>query len=555
MLICTWMMAAFWAQEVTMPLADFEALWRRVHPSETQVDDLREAAIIERATVSMSIEADRVGLTTNYRIRVVHRKKAWLPLGSGRVVSINAHDADLYVERTGGTNQWVVDAEPGVYEVEADTVLPMTPLTSTARASAQIQWVPPVCGSIRVELKLPADLEVACDRGGILLDGDPPCLIVESGQPLTLHVGQRRQAEDQQPFSFRSQITASDSVARTRRQIRTQVNLTKQTGEWEPVIIQLPEGIELARIDAADEIGHTVEDQRLTVNVPAGFGRSCDLGMVFRLEPSANFTNLVPVVHGAIQSDWLVGTLIEGDGLLVLLNQGRTQRVNDPDELEKALRSSFSRFHSASSLTSDFGTALESQTATMAQWSVEWAESAELLALRVDTTHIHVTLGSSQQAFYQVWFEVYNNGAGRLQFALPEGAQWTNVTRDHQMIQAAGMGRFVSVPLRAAPETKQIVHCSAIVPLGLPRDGEFRLPLPSCSAPMAQIRLGLVAPPGLRLKASDDKPVMAFSPPSQAELIIPQGFQQKAYGWNAMAGELEPVTISVDEKRTREDWL
>ncbi len=551
-----WVISALWLQEVSLPLSEYEALWRRVHPSEFQVNDEREAAIIERADVQMTIDKDRVRLKTKYRIRVVHKQKVRLSLGSGRLVSIDSHGSAIFVERSDDTNQWVVDEEAGVYDVSADMVLPLTPLTSTARASSQIEWLAPVAGAIRVQLKLPEDMEIACDKGGVMLEGDSPILIAESGEPLILHVGNRRQQEEQQPFSYRAQVTASDSVARTRRQIRTQINLIKQGGEWQPLVIQLPEGAELARIEAPDEVGHTVEESRLTVNVPVGFGRICDLGLVFRLEPTQSFLNLVPTPEGAVQTEWLVGTLIEGDGLLVLVDSGRTQIVNNTDELITRINQTFSRFHARGSQVSDFGTALEAQTSdALAEWSVEWSETAELLALRIDTAHVRVTLGSAGHALYQVWFEVFNNGAGRLDFMLPEGAQWTKVMRDQTVVQAAQLGRSISVPLRAAPETKQIVFCSAIVPLDLPNEGSFRLALPACSAPMAQVRLALISPPGFKLKASADKPNRQFAPPSHAEIMFPQGFEEVAYGWNAMASQLEPVTIDVDVKNTRDGWL
>ena len=204
----------------------------------------------------------------------------------------------------------------------------------------------------------------------------------------------------------------------------------------------------------------------------------------------------------------LTKAALRGDGLLELTDPGA---VRAPAETETA------------GLSKDVRGAPGILVAVLdparpPRWQAEWAEGTEVLAAQVDRLLVDVAVGESGRAAYQLWAEVRNRGAQQLVITPPPGFELVAGHRGGEPIRPGASGSGLAVPLSSG-EGVQVIHLAGLLPFQLPEGkGEIELPMPSFSAPVAQVQVRLVLPGGRKYVLADASRAGGVqAPPGQAE--------------------------------------
>jgi hypothetical protein len=158
--------------------------------------------------------------------------------------------------------------------------------------------------------------------------------------------------------------------------------------------------------------------------------------------------------------------------------------------------------------------------------------------------------------------------------------------RDGVVVVPGVTGGALSIPL-LTQEAAQVVHLEGVVPLPLPQgSGNFSVPLPALSAPVARVevrlilpggrsyalaeqaRAGQVSPPpgtaarkavsGLAVQANTQiNAGQTFSTPASAAALynVPPGFAFLQAAWSALSAAPPPLAVRVEKEKEKREWF
>jgi hypothetical protein len=194
-----------------------------------------------------------------------------------------------------------------------------------------------------------------------------------------------------------------------------------------------------------------------------------------------------------------------------------------------------------------------------------------------------VLVGDEGRAFYQMWLETRSSGSPRLTLRPPPGFEVTVGGRDGVPLTPGTVraaGSTLALPLSASQEV-QVLYLAGFLPLELPEDGRFQIPLPQLSAPARQVEVRVLLPGDREVELSDPTRYGGVGPPPRTETPVPRtnlsnqvagylairtgirdfltptppGFRKIEAVWSALSPDLAPLELQVDDRRSRKEWF
>lgn len=565
------------AQEVTMPLNEFNALRSRAYPLPTPTPAPIPPPVplaLESATVEVV-----VGVTSariSQRLVVTMYSPDWQLLTLPPAGTLLANDLGGLDGRVAADTSWSLHLKgQGRHVLRLESVVPVTTDEKATRPTRAFELALPGAAAVTGVVKAGPEVEELEIQVGAVSTGRRPdggwgfvgapgstCRIVGYG---------KAQAPRRSALKLRSMATAASlaSVSRTRVRVRSWVGVKVLQGQLETMTLEVPADFAVVGVSGTPAVGWDAKDRQLTVTPEAPVEGSLDLVVSLTGPPTSRLASPLVVPKGAARTTLLAAVVAEGDGAVVV--EGLSA-YRGPDERELA------------SVAADFRQQVRfplvvPDPATPPTWVVSWPDKTEQLAAQVDRLLVDVLAGEAGQAAYQCWAVVRNAGATSLAITLPPGFELTGAGRDGAVVLPGVREGTLVVPL-AAGDMAQVVHVAGLVPLALPVEGKLKLPLPALSAPVArvEVRLGL---PGQRSYKVDNQTHAGIVPPRPpaaaasrkglaqeldlgatsrdrwvpALFALPAGFVQVQSAWSALTAAPAPLELTSEARKASWEWF
>jgi hypothetical protein len=578
------------AQQVTLPLAQFEALRQRARtvaeappappaPFAVESDDLEVVAGPASARIVQVLA-----------IRLLAPDWQAIPVGDpGSLVAADLGGLEGRVTTAAGGSVLQVRGH-GEYRVRLESVAAVVRDPAATRQSWRFALRLPAAAVARGVMALAPALagvaeEVDLGGGGVLQGGGPAPpwrFLAAPGRDLAVQLLGRAVLPERARLPLRFEATAATSavMSRTRLEVHGRIVARIAQGRLAELRVQLPAGLTVAAVSGAVAGWKVAEGGDLLVTPLAADERILDIGVELTGPPGDAFAAPLLLPRGAVRSTLLTRATLQGDGLLVLADPGATR---PPDAQEAA---------PVAAESSREGGRLYAvvDAARPPRWQAEWADRTEVLAAQIDDLWVDVAAGEAGQAAYQLWAAVRNRGTARLALRMPPGFEVALASRDGVPL-APGMAADQSliVPL-AAHDAPQLVHVTGVMPLALPRgDGALAVPLPTFSAPAARIWMRVVLPGGRTYALADPTRARGATPPPLPGVTAaaylaskpgdlagqllpraaagsavmdtarpgpePEGFVVLAASWNALSAAPAPLAVQVTIRKEKEPWF
>ena len=526
------------AQEVTLPLSQYEQLRARANPKPDDPAPLPARFALESADLEIAVGAASARIVQKLVLNVFSDTWERVPLGeAGSFTSarFGALEGRVEVKEKEG---WALQVHGrGRHEVTLESVVPVRRDETSTRPASSFSLRLPPAAVLRGTLQTPAGIDEVTLTGKGLVRGKAggPWTFIsafdkDAGVTFTLF-GQRTLPERAQlPLRFDATSATAATLSRTQLRVRGWVEARVAQGRLSELRIPLPADLQLVSVNGAIA-GWNVTDGTLVITPLEPVEGTLAVELELTGEPRAAFASPVLALAGSRRTVQLVKAALQGDGLLTLADPGA---VRGPEESETA--------RLPPSIHSAGGQLLAvSDPSRPPRWEAEWAEGTEVLAAQVDRLLLDVAVGESGRAVYRLWAEVRNRGAQQLVVHLPPGFELTLARLDGiEVVAGTAPGGGLAVPLLTR-EAAQAVHLDGVVPLSLPAQGkgEVILPLPALSAPAARIEVRVVVPGGRTWFLND---------PSRAGSIQgpPQGAPRAASNFNSLAAQMQSNTAGIE---------
>lgn len=596
------------AQEVVLPVEDFDRLWLSAHQED---EDPEPALDVAFESAEVEVDVGTGGVTARYRLVVAtfteRSVRFDLPPAGGWT------DADWtgVAEGASGTLVATDDGDDqveirgrGRHEVRLEAAQALREDDASRQGERRFTVGLPESAALHVSLVAPGATEVTSPgaswrRSGVA--SDRWVLHSWSGGATSLDVRLRDGSGRDDPArrDLRFEAVASTRVDLGR--LRSRGTARIQAEVWQGVLTELvasvPAGWDVVGVD-----GRGVADWNLSEATPEGTS-------TLRLETGApihgRFEALIglsgpgvdtddevaaPLVRvaGATRQQLESVVRLEGDGILSLVDPGSGH--------EPSASSAGGAQDGEQGGVQDGLRLAVADGAHPPSWSVRWADGTDVLALQVDRLLVNVMVGLPEtpggvtRAFYRLWTEVRSSGAGRLELDLP-GARVVKVQRDGVLFRTGRGAGGWQVPLTV--DTKpQVVQLDLVAVVRWPDgDGILELPLPRLNAPAAKVEVKIAlpaearayrlaeaarrgsasAPPGLAgsgtgtigaagqlalgQQALSNQAVRVRAIQADPFLEPPIGFVQLTASWSALSATPGPLRIEVEADRPDRDWM
>lgn len=564
------------AQEVTMPLESFDALRERAYPVPTPTPTpLPPPAAFALEAAALDVTVGVASARIVERLTVTLYAPDWQLLTLPPAGTLLANDLGGLDGRVTAGTSWSLHLKgQGRYVLRLESVVPVTTDVKATRPTRTFELALPEAAAVTGVVKAGPEVEeleiqVGAVGTGRRSDGSWE-FVGAPGSSCRVAAFGKAQAPKRSALKLRSIATAASlaSVSRTRVRVRSWVGVKVVQGQLEALTLRLPADFAVVGVSGTPAVGWDAKDRRLTVTPEAPVDGKLDLVVSLTGPPTVRLASPLVVPEGAARATLLAAVVAEGDGAVEV--EGLSG-YRGPDERELAAVAADFRQQARFSLVVPDPTRPPT-------WVVSWPDKAEQLAAQVDRLLVDVLAGEAGQAAYQCWAVVRNAGATSLAFTLPQGFELTGAGRDGAVVLPGVREGAMVVPL-AAGEAAQIVHLTGLLPLALPAEGTFRLPLPALSAPVArvEVRLGLPGQRSYKIDNQTHAGIVLPQPPaaaarkglaqelelgaasrdrwSPALFALPAGFVQVQSAWSALTAAPAPLEVTSEARKSSWEWF
>ncbi len=571
------------AQEVTLPLSQYEELRSRANPKADDPAPPPARFALESADLEIAVGSTSARIVQKLVLSVFSDTWERVPLGeAGSFTSARFGDLEGRVE-VSEKEGWALQVHGrGRHEVTLESVVPVRRDETATRPASSFSLRLPPAAVRRGELQTSAagiDEVTLTGKGLVRGAAGGPWTFVsafdkDAGVTFTLF-GQRTLPERAQlPLRFDATSATAATLSRTQLRVHGWVEARVAQGRLTELRIPVPADLKLVSVNGPIA-GWDVTEGVVVITPPEPVEGTLAVEMELEGEPRPAFASPVLTPAGGRRTLHLVKAALQGDGLLTLADPGA---VRGPEESETA--------RVPASIQADGGRLLVvSDPVRPPRWEAEWAEETEVLAAQVDRLLLDVAIGESGRAVYRLWAEVRNRGAQQLVLQLPPGFELTTARRDGEEVTAGTASGGLAVPLLTR-EAAQAVHIDGVLPLTLPEGrGELSLPLPALSAPAARIEVRLVLPGGRTWHLADPSragsiqgppqgaPVSAVTAnalaaqmksavastastgPLPGTFLVPPGYQEITAAWSALSATPGPLVLRVETEKEARPWM
>ncbi|HEV8629310.1 MAG TPA: hypothetical protein VGV61_03265 [Thermoanaerobaculia bacterium] len=574
------------AQQVTLPLPQYEELRARAHPPAEETPPPPAPFALESAEVTIVAGADNARVSQALDLVVYGEGEQSVPLGEAG--SLTAARFGALAGRVGtGPEGWTMVARGrGRWRLTLESVVTLQRDETATRPTWRLALRLPPAALVRGRVTAPAAVEEVELAGDGLLRGDPregwSFVVTPGKEPTTLTLRGRRTLPEtaKLPLRFDASAVTDVTLSRTRMRVHGWVQARVAQGRLETLRLSVPAGLEVVSVEGPIA-GWTVEQPSstgaptlvITPLEPVETTLAVDLAL--EGHPAASFASPLLLALGSHRTLLLTRAAPEGDALLRVAEPGaaRTATAAEKATLPGALRG---------------GAPLLAilDSARPPRWEAEWPERAEVLAAQVDRLLVDAAVGESGRAAYQLWAEVRNRGAQQLVLTLPPGFELVDGSRDGEPVAAGAGAQGLVVPL-AGGEQRQVIHVAGVLPLSLaPSRGELALLLPALSAPAARVEVRLLLPGGHAYALADEtrgggvgappdcgeaaarrnavtanviaqqiRMAAALPPTTGALFARPPGFAELQAVWSAVSASPAPLALRIRSHREETPWF
>jgi hypothetical protein len=570
------------AQQVTLSLDQFEELRTQANPN-PQTEPAPPAPFA-LASADLAIDAGPESARVVQTLDLAVFADGWqkVPIGeAGSFIGAKFGDLEGRVEVAGDGGGWALQVRGrGRHHVTLESVVPVRRDESATRPTWRLALRFPPAAVVRGRMKVPATVdEVELQGAGLVRrDGDGWSLVAApTAQAATFELRGKRVLPERARLPLRFEATSATAavLSRTRLKVLGWVEARVAQGRLAELRLPVPEGLSVVSV-GGPVAGWDVQGGTLVVTPLEPVEGSWSVEVELSGEPKAAFSSPLLLPQGSRRTLVLTRAAVQGDGLLDL-DPGPVRPASETEAkgLPAAIREAGGRLLAVT------------DPARPPHWQVEWAERTEVLAAQIDRLLVDVALGESGRASYQLWAVVRNRGAQHLSLMLPAGFELASASRDGEPVSPGALATALAVPLltRDAP---QVVHLAGVLPLPLPKSGDFELPLPALSAPAARIEVRLVLPGGRAYTLADATRGTSVEPPpdilgqiakktallssntiaqqvapallssaSDRPLLfpLPPGFHEVGAAWSALSATPAPLSIHIKTQKEDTEWF
>jgi len=570
------------AQEVTLPLSQYEQLRSRANPKPDEPAPPPARFALESADLEIAVGPSSARIVQKLVLSVFSESWERVPLGdAGSFTSARFGALEGRVE-VSDKEGWAMQVHGrGRHEVTLESVVPVKRDETSTRPASSFSLRLPPAAVLRGKLQTqPGIDEITLTGKGMVRGaaGGPWTFVSafdkDAGVTFTLF-GQRTLPERAQlPLRFDATSATAAILSRTQLRVRGWVEARVAQGRLSELRIPVPADLKVVSV-SGPLAGWDVTNGTLVLTPLEPVEGTLAAEMELEGEPRPAFASPVLTPAGGRRTVHLVKAALQGDGLLTLTDPGavRGPEASETARVPASLQGAGGRFLVVSDPTRP------------PRWQAEWAEKTEVLAAQVDRLLLDVAIGESGRAVYRLWAEVRNRGAQQLVLQLPPGFELTTARRDGEEVTAGAVPGGLAVPLLTR-EAAQAVHVDGVLPLILPQGkGELSLPLPALSAPAARVEVRLVLPGGRTWRLADPSrsgPVqgpprggtvsaassnalaaqmksvaanIATTGPLPGMFLVPPGYQEITAAWSALSANPGPLVLRVETEKEATPWM
>jgi hypothetical protein len=575
------------SQQVVLPLAQYEELRAKARATPEPAPPLAAPFAIESDDLDVLVGPASARIVQTLAVRLLGADWQSIPVGdAGSFVSADL--GDLEGRLADGSAGSVLQVRgQGEHRVRLESVVKVVRDETATRPTWRFSLRPPAAAVAQGALLLAPPLagavdEVALGPSGLLQgpgQGSAWSFAAKPGQELEVRLLGRAVLPERArlPLRFEATTASSAALSRTRLAVHGRVVARVAQGRMAELRLRLPEGFAVESLTPG-EIGWKVEDGSLVVTPPEPVEETLQLAVELTGPPRDSFTAPLLLPEGAARTVVLTRAVLQGDGLLPLVDLGSTRQ---PDSFEIAPLAADPALAGARLY-------LVGDPARPPRWQAEWAERTEVLAAQIDGLWVELTAGEAGRAGYQIWAVVRNRATTQLAVSLPPGFELMIASRDGVPL-APGLGPHMelTIPLLSR-ESPQLVHLAGVMPFTLPRGaGQLSVPLPSLSAPAARIRVRVLLPGGHAYALADatrasavevpPRPAVTVMPaapapgdlagqlllrPAQSPVLdaaapspAPAGWVVVAASWSALSSNPAPLLLQIATRKEKEPWF
>ncbi len=567
--------------QVTMPLAEYEALRDRANPDAESNPKPPAPFAFETADLVISADGESARIVQTLGLTLFADGWQKVPLGeAGSFIAaeFGGLDGRVHVAEDG----WSLQVQGrGRHQITLESVVPVRRDETSTRPTWQLGLRLPPAAVVRGRIEAPETVEeIELEGAGLVRRGEGSWSFVAAPTPeavgFTLRGRRTLPERAQLPLRFETTSATAAVLSRTRLEVHGWIEARVAQGRLPELRVPLPAGFEVVSVQGPIA-GWNVTGGRLVVTPLEPVESSLAIRIELSAQPVQEFVSPLLVPADSHRTLLLTKAALRGDGLLELTDPGA---VRAPAETETTGLSEDVR-------GAPGGLVAVLDPARPPRWRAEWADRTEVLAAQVDRLLVDVVVGESGRAAYQLWAEVRNRGAQQLVVTPPPGFELVAGHRDGEPVSPGAAGAGLAVPLSSG-ESAQVIHLAGLLPVQLPKGrGEISLPLPALSAPAARVEVRLVLPGGREYKLAEASRAGSIgTPPGHAarsarrsEVLsanmiakqvlslpdmkvtssnlfpMPPGFCQLQAVWSALSPTPGPLAIRIENDKEDLEWF
>lgn len=585
--LCLLLLApALGAQQVTLPLADYEALRARANPDADPDPPAPAPFAFETAELAIAVNGESARIVQTLDLAVFADGWQTVPLGeAGSFIAARFGDAEGRVEV--GEGGWALHVNGrGRHRLALESVVPVRRDETATRPTWQLGLRLPPAAVVRGRVEAPATVEeVELQGAGLVRHEDVAgrrwtFVAAPTPEPVGFTLRGRRTLPEraQLPLSFETTSATAAVLGRTRLEVHGWIQARVAQGRLEALDVPVPAGFEVVSV-RGPIAGWGVKDGRIAVTPLEPVETALAVEVELTAPPADELASplLVPARSGRVTL--LTKAALRGDGLLELTDPGAVRAPSDAEAagLSAAVRGAPGVLMAVL------------DPARPPHWRAEWADRTEVLAAQVDRLLVDVAVGESGRAAWQLWAEIRNRGAQQLVVTPPPGFELVEGRRDGETVRPGAAGGALAVPLSSG-DGVQVVHLAGLLPFPIPSGrGELAVPLPALSAPAARVEVRLVLPGGRVYELAEPSRAGRVQPPpgsaeraarkdavlnsnniarqvlslpgsaapggASALFPLPSGYRELQAVWSALSASPAPLAVRVRNDEEDATWF
>jgi len=574
------------AQEVTLPLAEYDGLRARANPAADPVAAPPAPFALELAEIGIKVAPESARVTQTLRFTLYDDEWRTLPLGeAGSMISADFGGGEGRVETV--EKGWALQVRGrGRHEVKLESVLPVTRDEAATRPTWRFALRAPAAAVVRGRLEMHPGVEDVETEGSAVVDRNTdgswrfamPAGVAARWTLSGRAVVPRRA---QLPLRFEATSATASTLTQTRFRVLGWVQVRVAQGRLEELRIPIPAGLKVAGVQGPVEPDWRLDGETLVLKPLAPVEDSLAVEVNLTGEPRDKLTTPLLIPEGSARTALFAKAYLQGDGILSLADRGAARVPDDREAagFPESLKSAEGRLFAVT------------DAARPPTWEAAWSERTEMLAAQIDRLVVDVAAGEAGRASYQLWAEVRNRGAQQLSFTLPPGFELVEARRDGAPVipgvpgvpGASGTSSgALAVPL-LTQEAPQVVYLLGVFALPLPPgEGTFEVPLPALSAPAGKVEVRVILPGGRSYELTDASRAGSVAPPPRiaarqaanamaqqvawsprsgpplagAELFpCPPGFVGISAAWSALSANPSALSLRAKNEKEKVQWF